>query len=492
MIGYDERDAIKDQRALLLERRVDIAIDKLYNEDVYKVNDLQTFKIPKHIVRDMVDAIYTPRQKYVVLFSIEIIHELLFKRNIRPENIYFVSGSDIKGRKFSELGIVNYFVLPKDTVENTVFAMKKWIKDMTTSIMDNVTVIGNPPYNGDGKKQTLYDKFFTGAVELNPKTICMIIPSSWFIAGSKRGGSGSSMYNKYIDDRKFKQIQHFNNSADVFEDTNIPNGVNWFVWSSDYNGDCMFNGELRRIRDVSAYMDDKVIQDILKKVFNKTKSNKVGDTMYRQFPYMVQSNDENFVEPDKALQSVDYLPVYMTDKKKGRRYVLIDKEYVLKQLNARRDANDVVDRIGSIDHYKVCISKACGEVKHSGVPFILSPGEICSRTFFVMFHSKSVDECKNFITYMMTKIFQFLVSLKKISHNMSADTFSLIPNVDYSHAQSDCSLSEFFELSDVELEYIDKCIADDTDMSAFVNTKMKSVANNVGKSVLSYKCESAL
>ena len=49
-------------------------------------------------------------------------------------------------------------------------------------------VIGNPPYqqdtDGAGRQATpLYNFFVEAAKELNPESICMIIPSRWFAGG---------------------------------------------------------------------------------------------------------------------------------------------------------------------------------------------------------------------------------------------------------------------------------------------------------------------
>ena len=53
-----------------------------------------------------------------------------------------------------------------------------------------------------------------------------------------------------------------------------------------------------------------------------------------------------------------------------------------------------------------------------GRPFIGEPGSVCSQTFLVIGydsekHNFSKTECENIITYIQTKFFRYLVSIKK-------------------------------------------------------------------------------
>lgn len=52
-------------------------------------------------------------------------------------------------------------------------------KDM--SMIENVVVVGNPPYNdGSAGRAPIYDKFLEKLAEINPEKVCFIIPTNWF------------------------------------------------------------------------------------------------------------------------------------------------------------------------------------------------------------------------------------------------------------------------------------------------------------------------
>ena len=59
---------------------------------------------------------------------------------------------------------------------------------------------------------------------------------------------------------------------------------------------------------------------------------------------------------------------------------------------------------------------------------------------------------------METKFFRFLVGIRKLK-NMSQDTYSLVPIVDFHKSWDDLSLKKEYGLSDPEYEYIDNMIS---------------------------------
>lgn len=49
------------------------------------------------------------------------------------------------------------------------------------SMIENVVVVGNPPYNdGSAGRAPIYDKFLEKLVQINPEKVCFIIPTNWF------------------------------------------------------------------------------------------------------------------------------------------------------------------------------------------------------------------------------------------------------------------------------------------------------------------------
>lgn len=141
-------------------------------------------------------------------------------------------------------------------------------------------IIGNPPYQEeDGGAQSsarpIYHYFIQRAKELNPQYITYITPSRWFA-----GGWGLDSFRiEMLNDPHLKEIHDWLTPEDIFPNTNIRGGVNYFLWARDYNdSNIRFasykNGEkisdLERplvIKGIDIFLRDNMGIKVLEKIF---------------------------------------------------------------------------------------------------------------------------------------------------------------------------------------------------------------------------------
>ena len=90
-------------------------------------------------------------------------------------------------------------------------------------------IIGNPPFQEeDGGAQSsarpIYHHFVQAAKSMNPEYITYITPSRWFV-----GGKGlDSFRDEMLNDPHIKEIHDWLTPEDIFPNTNIRGGVNYF------------------------------------------------------------------------------------------------------------------------------------------------------------------------------------------------------------------------------------------------------------------------
>ena len=313
-------------------------------------------------------------------------------------------------------------------------------------------VIGNPPYQlsdgsgGNGSSAVpLYHKFVQKAKELSPKYITMIIPSRWFSGGRNL----DSFRNEMLNDKHIRNLVDYVDSKECFPGNDIEGGVCYFLWDSSYFGDCSVETVSKDGRDIflrplledncDTFIRHNKAISILKKVSNlKEVSFVTGDFKYNPFGFR-----SSF---------------------KGHKYPTSENDITLFGLNSKTfvNINSLSKNKDIVSKYKVCVGKAYGmgaaPYNVINTPFILKPNEICTETYLVLSVCNSFQEAVNIKTYIHTKFFRFLVSLKKISQNSTWSTYLLVPTQDFSKPWTDAELYEKYGLTQEEIDYIESTI----------------------------------
>ena len=65
-----------------------------------------------------------------------------------------------------------------------------------------------------------------------------------------------------------------------------------------------------------------------------------------------------------------------------------------------------------------------------GTPFIGEPGSVCTQTYLVRRPFDSKDEAESVQSYLATRFFRFLVSLRKITQDATQRCYSWVPDAD--------------------------------------------------------------
>ena len=128
--------------------------------------------------------------------------------------------------------------------------------------------------------------------------------------------------------------------------------------------------------------------------------------------------------------------------------------------------SDVPKGQESIKLHKVFIPKAGGSGNDSivlGRPFYGEPDSVSADTYMIIgydpqAHNFTKEECDNVISYIKTRFFRYLVSIKKRTQVNARDVFQFVPLQDWSKPWTDAELYKKYNLSKEEIDYIESMI----------------------------------
>lgn len=317
-------------------------------------------------------------------------------------------------------------------------------------------IISNPPYQlnvgsggkGSGTAIPIYHLFVNQAKKLKPRYLTMIIPSRWF-----SGGRGlDSFRQSMLKDHRLAKIVDFSDSKDCFPGVDIAGGICYFLWQRDRDTNnhlCeivnsyknITNSEFRNPTEFNVFIRDNKAIDIVKKVL---------------------SNKETTLNKIVRPVSLYGLNTNISLKNSG--------EIAVRHSGGIGYCSKSIIRAGleTLNQYKVYISAASYD--HAGQPDkdgkrrilsivdIMEPNTICTSTYIVIDAFDNRIYAQNLISYLKTKFVRFLMSQICISQHISRDTFSFVPNQDFSKPWTDEELYAKYELTQEEIDFIESMI----------------------------------
>jgi site-specific DNA-methyltransferase (adenine-specific) len=313
-------------------------------------------------------------------------------------------------------------------------------------------IIGNPPYqlasDGGTRDIPIYNKFVEQAKKLEPRYLSMVIPSRWMASGL-----GLSEFRKsMLEDRHLRRLIDYERMDLVFPGVDFEGGICYFLWDRDHAGNCdvtTVTGEEKTgplPRDLSEY--DIFVRDsrglnILKKV-RALDENSIVEILSADKEFGWTSNFDGFRTAKKSSDVALYYG------RAGKRLVGgIARKAVTKSPQL-------------IDTWKVMTSAAYGErgarpAMVLGTSFIAESPSVCTQTY-LFFYVDSKKQAESLQSYLNTRFFRFLVSLRKITQHATRATYTWVPQQTWDRVWTDEVLYRKYSLSREDIAYIEASI----------------------------------
>ena len=98
-----------------------------------------------------------------------------------------------------------------------------------------------------------------------------------------------------------------------------------------------------------------------------------------------------------------------------------------------------------------------------GKPFYGEPNSVCSQTYLVIgynpkLHHFTKEQCENIISYIKTRFFRYLVSIKKKTQNGPRAVYQFVPLQDFNEPWTDEKLYKKYDLNQEEIDFIESMI----------------------------------
>ncbi|TCI75698.1 restriction endonuclease [Exiguobacterium sp. SH0S1] len=345
---------------------------------------------------------------------------------------------------------------------NELLTQKRIFSEITTDdlikkegvIMKFGAVVGNPPYQKmDGGTKTsaspIYQKFVFASMALNPDYISIITPARWYV-----GGKGLDVYrNTMLNDTRITEIVDYPNSNDVFADVEVAGGISYFLWEKNAKQkNCKVvnfengsrNIDYRPLNEYEVFIRSNKAISIVRKILNQHEGLYLDKVVSASKPFGLRT----FYKPREEGVPCQFI------QKIGLKYA---------------EFKDIKDQWGLLDKWKLLVPRSpiAGQTdftKSVGIYYegnirIIPPGTCCTESYLVAFSADSLEEVNSFKSYLLTKVFRFLLLQSVASQDIVRDKFRFVPHLeDYSEVYTDKLLCEKWGITEDEWKYIDSRI----------------------------------
>ena len=360
--------------------------------------------------------------------------------------------------------------------------IKKQLSEMFGANMQFDVIIGNPPYQlnvgntsgNSSKARAIYHDFVSQAIGLEPRFVSMVIPSRWMTRSTE--GIPESWIDDMIDDKRIRVMHDFPDSSNCFPGVEIKGGVCYFVWSRDNEGKCEYvlhpttqQGQpITRVdylnsRGLGIVVRDSQALSILERI----------EAQEKDWTSDPSKNFSGLVSPKDFFTNKESLTSSWDDFESKQSKIKPIKLYVNKAIHKVPfgfiGINQIPKNSNVASFHKVYIPAAAWGIARDfddpvlGQPFYGEPNSVCSQTYLVIGFDQSMQKitkamCNNIMSYISTRFFRYLVSLKKQTQNGPRGVYQFVPMQDFSQPWTDEKLYLKYGLSKEEIEFITRKI----------------------------------
>ncbi len=313
-------------------------------------------------------------------------------------------------------------------------------------------IISNPPYQlDDGGAQAsaspIYQLFVQQAMKLQPRYLSMIIPARWYGGGKGLDEFRSSM----IHDTRIRALHDYLDAGDCFGNgVEIKGGVCFFLWDREHPGTCT----------VSTHTGGNVVQQKPRNLCEEGSDvfirYETGVSIYHKVRAKQEPTIDSMVSSQRPFGLRTF--VHGNARASQRTVQLYERGGV-----GFISATEIEKNQSWVSKYKVFISAAYNagdSYPHQilGKPILGGPGSACTETYVVIGPVRSRREAENLISYIQSRLFRFLVMLKKSSQHAPASVYSFVPVQDFSKPWTDAELYRKYKLDKNEIAFIESMI----------------------------------
>lgn len=310
-------------------------------------------------------------------------------------------------------------------------------------------ILGNPPYQmGTGQESAqatpLYHRFVQTAMDLEPRYILMIVPTRWMVGGMGLGDFRKRM----LADKRMHTLVDFPNATEVFPSVSIKGGVCYFLWDAAHDGRCrvrtMRDGKViddveRDLGEFDVFVRSDASAKILRKVLAHGEPSAI-DLVSSQKPYGLPTNAQSTNTDGKGV------PIVSVSGGK-RRTIHVNVTHVVETGVPLKSWKILVPKAGSDGGQKLP-DPVLGRAE------IAPPGVGCTESFVAIGPFASEKEATNFETYLNTRFFRFLVSLRKVTQDSLRNVYAWVPVQPINRPWTDDELFDKYGLTPEEREHV--------------------------------------